>query len=104
MVPHAEGGLTMLTITGEVRKIIDDEYTNSKGVVVKQAIIVLEPDNGRQNYEVFINAKQVANGAKDQWLRAKGKKVTIPVSLFISHEYKFHKFNLINSAQLAEDK
>lgn len=89
----------MLTITGEVRKVLDDEYTDSKGNLVKQAIIVLEPDDGRQNYEVYINRKLVADGVKDRWLKLKGKKVSAPVTLFISHEYKFHKFNLVDSGE-----
>lgn len=89
----------MLTITGEVRKVIDDEYTDSKGVLVKQAIIVIEPENSRQNYEVFLNRNQVANGAKDLWIKLKGQQASIAASLFVNYEFKFYKFNALGTAQ-----
>ena len=55
----------MITITGEVRKVLDDQYTDSKGNKVSQAVLVLEPASERKNYEIYLSAAQVRNGAKE---------------------------------------
>lgn len=89
----------MLTITGEVRKVLDDEYKDGKGNAVKQAIVVIEPDNGRQNYEVFLSKSQVNSGARQRWEQIKGKRASVAVSLFVSWEYKFYKFNAAGSGE-----
>jgi hypothetical protein len=87
----------MLTITGEVRKVLDDQYKDKQGKPVNQAILVIEPPEGRQNYEVFLSARQVQSGAKDAWLKLQGKQVSLAVSLFVNHEYRFYKFNAIGT-------
>ncbi len=89
----------MLTITGEVRKVLDDEYKDGKGNTVKQAIIVIEPDNGRQNYEVFLSRAQVNAGMRERWEAVKGKRASVVVSLFVNWDYKFYKFNAAGSAE-----
>ncbi|WP_372878693.1 hypothetical protein [Spongiibacter marinus] len=87
----------MLTITGEVRKVLDDQYKNKQDQEVKQAILVIEPPHGRQNYEVFLSARQVQSGAKDAWSKLIGKQASVPVSLFVNHEYRFYKFNAVGN-------
>jgi hypothetical protein len=83
----------MITITGEVRKVLDDQYTDSKGNKVSQAVLVLEPASERKNYEIYLSAAQVRNGAKEAWSKFQGHTASIAVSLFVNHEYKLHKFN-----------
>ncbi len=85
----------MLTITGEVRKVLDDQYTDKNKKTVKQAVLVIEPPEGRQNYEVFLSARQVDAGAKEAWLKQQGKQASVPVSLFVNHDYRFYKFNAV---------
>lgn len=89
----------MLTITGEVRKVLDDEYKDGKGNTVKQAIIVIEPDNGRQNYEVFLTRAQVNSGMRERWDSLKGKRAAVSVALFVNWDYKFYKFNAIGAGE-----
>ncbi|HQQ62680.1 MAG TPA: hypothetical protein PLF22_03815 [Pseudomonadales bacterium] len=83
----------MITITGEVRKVLDDQYTDGKGNKVAQAVLVIEPSSERKNYEVFLSAAQVRSGAKDAWLKLVGQSASVPVSLYVNHEYRLHKFN-----------
>jgi len=85
----------MLTITGEVRKVLDDQYTDKQNRKVNQAVLVIEPPQGRQNYEVFLSARQVQAGAKDAWLKLQGKQASVGVSLFVNHDYRFYKFNAV---------
>lgn len=92
----------MLTITGEVRKVLDDQYTDRNGKVVSQAILILEPERGRQNYEIFLNAKQCQSGAKDAWAKWIGKTASVTVSLFVSHEHRFYKFNAVGNGTPSE--
>lgn len=87
----------MLTITGEVRKVLDDQYKNRQEQQVNQAILVIEPPHGRQNYEIFLSSKQVQSGAKDAWAKLIGKQASVPVSLFVNHEYRFYKFNAVGN-------
>lgn len=87
----------MLTITGEVRKVLDDQYQDRKQRQVQQAILIIEPENGRQNYEVYLSNKQLQGGAKDAWSKLQGKKCSVCVSLFVNHDYRFHKFNAVGS-------
>lgn len=87
----------MLTITGEVRKVLDDQYQDRNKKQVQQAILILEPENGRQNYEVYLSPKQLQGGVKDAWAKLQGKKASICVSLFVNHDYKFHKFNAVGT-------
>lgn len=88
----------MLYICGEVRKVIDQNYNDKSGKKVTQAVIIIEPELGKQNYEVVLNATQINGGAKEQWQNLKGQLASIAVNLFVNHEYKFHKFNAIGSA------
>lgn len=85
----------MLTITGEVRKVLDDEYKTNDGQQVKQAVVVIEPENARQNYEVYLSRDQVANGAKAAWEKMRGHRASVAVSLFVNYQFKFHKFNAV---------
>lgn len=87
----------MLTITGEVRKVLDDQYTDRNGKTVNQAILIIEPATGRQNYEVFLTARQCQAGIKDAWTKLIGKPASVAVSLFVSHEHRFHKFNAVGN-------
>ena len=87
----------MLTITGEVRKVLDDQYTDRNNRTVNQAILIIEPANGRQNYEVFLTARQCQYGAKEAWSKLIGKSAPVAVSLFVSHEHRFHKFNAMGN-------
>ena len=58
----------MLTISGELRKVLPDEYTDRKtGEIHTQAILVIEPSLGRQNYEVKLSRKHCKDGAATQW-------------------------------------
>ena len=83
----------MLTIKGEVRKVVNSDYVKkSSGELVKQAIVILEPETERNNYEVFLTADHIKQGLVDLYTKCKGKVVSIPVELFVSHPYKFHKF------------
>lgn len=87
----------MLTISGEVRKVLDDQYTDKNKKTVKQAVLVIEPSEGRQNYEVFLSARQVEAGAKEAWSKLQGKQASVPVSLFVNHDYRFYKFNAVGT-------
>jgi len=87
----------MMTITGEVRKVLDDEYKDGKGQSVKQAVVVIEPDNARQNYEVYLSRAQVADGAKTAWEKLRGHRASVAVSLFVNYQFKFHKFNAVGT-------
>lgn len=89
----------MLTITGEVRKVLDDEYKDGKGNMVRQAIVVVEPESGRQNYEVFLSKSQVNAGMRERWEALKGKRAAVAVSLFVNWDYKFYKFNAVGSGE-----
>lgn len=92
----------MLTLTGEVRKILDKSYVNRNGDTVSQAVVVMEPEHDSRNYEVYLSTKQVSSGIKDQWEKLKGSKASVIVSLFVNYEYKFHKFNAVGNAKPLE--
>jgi hypothetical protein len=94
----------MLTITGEVRKVLDKTYKDKQKNSVAQAVVIIEPEYGSQNYEIFLNKKQIEAGAKDAWLKLKGRVATVSVSLFVNHEYRFHKFNATFDAKPVERK
>lgn len=88
----------MLTITGEVRKVLDSQYNDkNSGKPVSQAILIIEPANGRQNYEVFLTGRQCQSGSKDAWSKLIGKTAAVEVSLFVNHEYRFYKFNALGN-------
>ncbi len=85
----------MIQIVGELRKIDISEYTvKSSGEVRQEAVLIIEPKFGRKNYEVFLTDKQQKAGLVE-WRKLQGKEVAVPVSLFVSFEHKFHKFNLL---------
>lgn len=91
----------MLTLTGEVRKILPSSYTSRKtGEEINQAVLILEPSGGRQNYEVNISAKQLQDGAVSIWERLKGKQASVEVSLYVNHEHKFQKFTAVTAKPL----
>lgn len=88
----------MFLVIGELRKILDNAYTDKRtGKPVQQAILVLEPATGRQNVEVYLSSKQMAS-LKD-WEALQGQQVGIMASLYINHEYRFHKLNALGDAK-----
>ena len=87
----------MLTISGEVRKVLDSDYRDGKGQTVKQVVVVIEPDQQRQNYEVYLSRQQVTDGAKAAWEKLRGQRVSVAVNLFVNYEFKFHKFNAVGT-------
>lgn len=83
----------MLTITGEVRKVLDDAYTDKKsGEVHPQAIVVIEPKTQAQNYEIQLTRAQCKAGARSHWEKLIGQQATIEVTLYVNYDYRFHKF------------
>lgn len=90
----------MIIIKGEVRKVVDHGYKDKKtGSLVKQALIVIEPDQGRQNYEVMLTTKHVDTGIRKAWEALIGKSASVAVSLYVNYEYKFYKFTASNDAK-----
>ena len=83
----------MITITGEVRKVESNNYTNKKtGEVFNQSIVILEPKVGRNNFEIFLSSKQISKGAIEKWQALKGQQATANVSLFVNYKFEFYKF------------
>lgn len=94
----------MITIAGEVRKVIDSGYTDrSSGKHIPQAIIVIEPHDSPQNYEVYLTTKQLDSGIRKTWESLKGKQASVIVSLYVNHQYKFHKFTAVADAKPLAD-
>lgn len=89
----------MILLTGEVRKILDKPYTTKSGKSVSQAVLVLEPFDSSQNFEVYLSAKQLAGGVREQWEKLKGQQAAIMCQLFINFDYKFYKYNAIGEAK-----
>lgn len=89
----------MLTITGEVRKVLESPYKTKAGQLVSQCIVVIEPDTGRDNYQVFLNASQLREGVLAKWEKLKGQRVTVPVSLYVNYEHRFFKFSVSGSGE-----
>lgn len=89
----------MLIITGEVRKVIDDPYTDRDGNTVNQKVVVLEPSSGRQNFEVFLTGSQVNAGIDQRWLKLKGKVASIEVSLYVNYQYRFYKYSAVGDGE-----
>lgn len=85
----------MLTITGEVRKVIPDDYIKD-GKTVSRFILIVEPDNQSQNYEIQFTPAQCEAQLHKQWEKMKGKKASIEVSIYINHQYKFHKYTAVS--------
>jgi len=84
----------MILVVGELRKVELEDYTiKGTGEVRQQGVLVIEPKIGRRNIEVFLTNQQVSVGLHD-WQKLRGKSVSVPVSLFVSKEHGFHKFNL----------
>ena len=60
--------IKVLAITGEVRKVLDDPYTDKRtGEQVSQVIVIIEPESGRQNYEVYPSRSQLKPQVLDLW-------------------------------------
>lgn len=91
----------MISIHGELRKIVSSKYTNKKtGEEIHQSVLVIEPENARQNYEVFLSPAQTRSpDALKRWQALKGQTVTVPVNLFVNWEHRFHKFNAVGNAE-----
>ena len=93
----------MLTITGEVRKVLDDTYTDkSSGKPVKQAILVIEPANQAQNHEIKLTAVQCKAGLDAEWQALVGHQAAIEVSLYVNFQYKFHRFTAVTGKPLLQ--
>jgi len=90
----------MIKLTGEVRKVLDHGYTDKRtGEQVAQGKLILEPEQGAQNYEIILTAKQIASGARDQWQKLAGQTASVQVSLYINYEYKFTKYTAVGRAE-----
>lgn len=86
----------MLTITGEVRKILDDSYSDKRTKkIVRQAVLVLEPEDQAQNFEIELTSSQLDSGAEAEWQKLIGKQASVAVSLYINYEYKFHRYTAV---------
>lgn len=88
----------MITITGEVRKLINADYKTKSDRNVRQSVLILEPENARQNYEVYLNADQLKQ-SETSWTELRGSVQSIEVSLYVSHEHSFHKFNAVGTGK-----
>lgn len=89
----------MILIVGELRKVESEEYViKGTGEVRQQGVLVIEPKMGRRNIEVFLTNQQVAVGMGD-WQKLRGKSVSVPVTLFVSKDHGFHKFNLMGAGK-----
>ena len=90
----------MLIVSGEVRKIVDKSYSDKKtGQKIKQAAIVIEPVQGSQNYEVYLNRTQSNDKTLLHWENLKGSKAAIEVTLYVNYKYGFHKFSALGTAE-----
>lgn len=86
----------MLTISGEVRKVLDDSYTDKRTKkTVKQAILVLEPEDQAQNFEIKLTSAQLDSGVEADWQKLIGKRASVAVSLYVNYEYKFHRYTAV---------
>lgn len=89
----------MIYLKGEVRKTLDHGYTNKNtGERIAQAKLILEPEQGAQNYEVVLTNKQLKSGARDAWDSLVGKQASVAVSLYVNYEYKFVKYTATGQA------
>lgn len=84
----------MILVVGELRKVEVEDYTvKATGEVRQQGVLVVEPKIGRRNIEIYLTNQQVLTGLAD-WQKLRGKAVSVPVTLFVSKDHGFHKFNL----------
>lgn len=87
----------MITISGEVRKVLPSQYTNKNtGIVEQKALLIIEPEDSYNNYQVALTSKQISSGAIAKWLELKGKKASVNVTLYVNHEHKFYKFSAVS--------
>lgn len=84
----------MLTLTGEVRKIMPDSYVKD-GKTIHRYSLILEPDNQAQNYQIQFTPKQCEAKLHAQWEKLKGKRVAVEVSLYVNYEFRFHKYTAV---------
>lgn len=95
----------MLMISGELRKILPSNYVNRQtGEEVNQLVLVIEPSNRRQNYEIFLNSKQIQGGAIPAWQALKGNIVTVEVDLYVNYQHNFHKFSAVGNGMPIKEK
>ncbi|MEH6652474.1 MAG: hypothetical protein V7707_20870 [Motiliproteus sp.] len=47
---------------------------------------------------------QIKPNALESWRNLKGRTVSIPVSLYVSYEHQFYKFNALGSGEPITDK
>ena len=87
----------MMLVGGEVRRIADNTYNDKSGKPVVQPVLILEPESGTQNIEVFLTAKQA--GQIPVWESLKGKRAFIQVRLYVNHEYRFYKLLAVGDAR-----
>lgn len=87
----------MFLVIGELRKIIDEDYKDKSGQVVRQSILIFEPPTGRQNVEVFLNGQQIES-LKD-WQALRGKTAAIMANIYVNHDYRFYKLNAVGNAK-----
>ena len=90
----------MISLTGEVRKVLDHGYTNKNtGERISQGKLILEPQQGIHNYEIVLTAPQIKSGARSEWEKLVGKTASIEVSLYVNYDYKFHKYTAKDGAK-----
>ncbi len=87
----------MITLTGEVRKVLEDSYKDKSGNQVSQKTLVIEPADARQNYQVSLTRKQCEKGAHVEWEKLIGKQACIAVFLYVNYDYKFYKYTAVGS-------
>lgn len=85
----------MMILTGEVRKLIPDSYTDKDGRTHSRYLLVLEPDNKTQNYEIQFTVRQCEDLIHQQWEKLKGKKASVEVSLYVNYEHRFIKYSAL---------
>lgn len=90
----------MIYLKGEVRKTLDSGYTNkSTGERIQQAKLILEPEQGSQNYEVILTNKHLKAGVRELWDKLIGQTVYIAVSIYVNHDYHFYKYTAAGDAE-----
>lgn len=84
----------MILIAGELRKIIDAQYkSQTTGQLQPQKILVIEPHEGRQNYEVYLTPNQLKNNEiLRAWHDLKSKPVNVAVRLYVNYQHAFYKY------------
>lgn len=80
--------------------MLETSYTNKRtGELIPQAVVIIEPDTERQNYEVSLKRSQIKPKTLEHWRSLKGQSVSVSMTLFVSYEHQFYKFNAQGSGE-----